>query len=152
VRHLLLAATLAAVFALPLIVLSAPEVIIAVPASPTTESTDLRPAAPSVALTAPTGASLPSRATESAHWSLPSWMTIVRAVWLAGALLLLAQLAVDLLRLYRIRRDGRLWRKGRELMRSLASECGVRRKVEVLLHEGIPGPLTCGMLPKRFNS
>jgi beta-lactamase regulating signal transducer with metallopeptidase domain len=30
-------------------------------------------------------------------------------------------------------------------MQSLASECGVRRKVEVLLHEGIPGPLTCGL-------
>jgi TonB family protein len=27
----------------------------------------------------------------------------------------------------------------------LASECGIRRNVEVLLHEGIPGPLTCGI-------
>jgi hypothetical protein len=30
-------------------------------------------------------------------------------------------------------------------MQWLASECGVRRKVEVLLHEGIPGPITCGI-------
>src|SRR5262249_30933974 len=63
----------------------------------------------------------------------------------AGALLLLAQLAVDLRRLYRTRREGLLWLERRELMQSLASECGVRRKVEVLLHEGIPGPLTFGL-------
>jgi len=145
VRHLLLAATLAAVLVLPLIVWAVPEVIIGVPASQASEPTDLGPAAPTVALTAPMGASLPSRATESAPWSFPSWLTIFRIVWLAGAILLLAQLAVDLRRLYRIRRDGLPWWKGRELMRSLASECGVRRKVEVLLHEGIPGPLTCGI-------
>ena len=145
VRHLLLAATLAAVLALPLIVLAAPEVIIGVPASQASESTDLRPVAQQVALTAPTGDSLPSRATESAPWSLPSWMSIIRTVWLAGAFLLLALLAVDLRRLYRTRREGLLWMGSRELMQWLASECGVRRNVEVLLHEGIPGPLTCGI-------
>src|SRR5262249_23934838 len=145
VRHLLLAATLAAALALPLITWAAPEVIIGVPVSRASESTDLSPAAPSFALTAPTGASLPSRATESPPWSLPSWMTIVRTVWLAGALLLLAQLAVDLRRLYRTRREGLLWMESRELMQWLAGECGVRRKVEVLLHEGVPGPLTCGI-------
>ena len=145
VRHLLPTATLAAVLALPLIVLIGPEVIIGVPASQASESADLRPAAPSVDLTAPTSASLPIRATESASWSLPSWMTIFRTVWLIGAFLLLAQLAVDLRRLYRIRRDGLPWLERRELMRVLASECGIRRNVEVLLHEGIQGPLTCGI-------
>jgi beta-lactamase regulating signal transducer with metallopeptidase domain len=145
VRHLLLAATLAAVLVLPLIVLAVPELTIGVPASQASESTELSPAEPSVAPTAPTIISLPSRATESAPWSLPSWMTIFRAVWLAGAFLLLAQLAVDLRRLYRIRRGGLLWLERRELVRPLASECGIRRKVEVLLHEGIPGPLTCGI-------
>src|SRR5262245_20326586 len=145
VRHLQLTATLASVLALPLIVLAVPELTIGVLAPQAGESADLIPAAPPVALTAPTIASLPSRATGSAPWSLPSWLTIIRTVWLAGALLLLAQFAVDLRRLYRIRRDGLPWWKGRELMRSLASECGIRRKVEVLLHEGIPGPLTCGI-------
>src|SRR5499427_9064251 len=145
VRHLMLAATLAAALALPLITLATPEVIIGVPASQASESTDLGTAAPSVALTATTITSLPSRATERAPWSLPSWLTIFRTVWLAGALLLLAQLAVDLRRLYRTRREGLLWMESRELMRALASECGIRRKVEVLLHEGISGPLTCGI-------
>src|SRR5215468_3735401 len=145
VRHLLLAATLTAVLVLPLIVLAAPEVTIGVSASQTGESIDLRPAAPSVILTAPIGASFPSRATESAPWALPSWLTIIRTVWLAGALLLLARLAVDLRRLYRTRREGLLWMESRDLMQWLAGECGVRRKVEVLLHDGVPGPLTCGI-------
>src|SRR5262249_7442186 len=129
VRHLLLAATLAAVLALPLIALSVPEVIIGVPASQAIESTDLIPSAPPVVLTAPAGAGIPSRATESAPWAFPSWLTIVRAVWLAGVFLLLTQLAVDLRRLYRTRRDGRPWLESRELMRSLVGECGVRRSV-----------------------
>src|SRR5262245_49177354 len=133
VRHLLLTATLAAVLALPLIVLAAPEVTIGVPAPQASESIDLIPAAPPVALTAPTIASLPSRATGSAPWSLPSWMTILRTLWLAGAFLLLAQLAFDLRRLYRIRRDGLPWLERRELMRSLAGESGISRNVEVLL-------------------
>ena len=145
VRHLMLAATLAAALALPLIVLAAPEVIIGVPASQASESADLIPAAPSVALTAATITSLPSRATERSSWSLPSWLTIVRTVWIVGAFLLLALLAVDLRRLYRTRRVGLPWLERRELAQSLASECDVRRKVEVLLHASIPGPLTCGL-------
>jgi TonB family protein len=145
VRHLLLAATLAAVFALPLIVLAVPEVTIGVLPAQASQATDLKPAAPLVELTAPTVTSLPSQATENAPWSLPSWLTIVRIVWLAGAFLLLALLAVDLRRLYRMRREGLLWMESRELIQWLARECGVRRKVEVLLHEGIPGPLTFGL-------
>src|SRR5215471_8225865 len=85
VRHLLLAATLAAVLALPLVALAVPEMTIGVPASSQTgESTDIKSAAPSVALTAPTGAGLPSRATERAPRVFSSWLTIIRAVWLAG--------------------------------------------------------------------
>jgi beta-lactamase regulating signal transducer with metallopeptidase domain len=133
------------VLILPLIILAVPELAIGVPASQAIESTDLGPASSPVALTAPTITSLPSRATESAPWSLPSWITIFRSVWLAGAFLLLAQLAVDLRRLYRTRRGGLPWLERRELMRSLASECGIRRKVDVLLHEGIQGPQTCGI-------
>src|SRR5262245_10358083 len=109
VRHLLLAATLAAVLALPLLIWAAPDVIIGVPASQASECTELSTVAPPVALTAPMSASLPSRATESATWSLPSWVTIIRTVWLAGAFLLLALFAVDLRRLYRTRREGLLW-------------------------------------------
>ena len=146
VRHLLLTATFAAVFALPLIVLAAPEVLIGVPASQVGESiANVKAAAPAAALTTPTGTSIPSPATENASWSARSWITIVRLVWIAGAILLLLHLGVDLWRLHRIRRDGLPWPEQRELMQSLTTECGIRRSVEVLLHEGILAPLTYGL-------
>lgn len=146
VRHLLLTATFATVLAVPLIVLAAPEVLIGVPASQAGESiTAVKAVAPPAALTSPTGASLPSPATESASWSASSWITIVRMLWIAGAILLLLQLGVDLWRLYRIRRDGLPWPERRELMHSLTTECGIRRPVEILLHEGILAPLTYGI-------
>lgn len=146
VRHLLLTATFAAVFALPLIVMVAPDVIVGVPATQAAESiTNAKAATPSVALIPPASTSLRRPATESAPWSAPSWITVVRMVWMVGAILLLLQLAVDLWRLYRIRRDGLPWPERRELMHSLATECGLRRSVEVLLHEGILAPLTYGM-------
>ncbi|MEK6322879.1 MAG: M56 family metallopeptidase [Acidobacteriota bacterium] len=146
VRHLLLTATFATVFALPLIVLTAPEVMIGVPVSQAGESiTAPKAVTPSDALTPPPSSNLPSRATESASWSALSWITIIRLAWIAGAMLLLAQLAIDLWRLYRIRRDGLPWPERRDLMQSLITECGIRRPVEILLHEGILAPLTYGV-------
>ena len=58
---------------------------------------------------------------------------------------MLLHLGVDLWRLYRIRRDGLPWPERRELMQSLTTESGIRRSVEVLLHEGILAPLTYGV-------
>ena len=146
VRHLLLTATFATVFALPLIALTAPEVRIGVPVTSAGESiTNVLPATPTVALTPAASSIFPSRATENASWSVPSWITIVRLVWIAGAILLLLQLGADLSRLYRIRRDGLPWPEQRDLMQSLTSECGIRRSVEILLHEGTLAPLTYGI-------
>src|SRR5262249_17512196 len=80
-----------------------------------------------------------------ASWPTISWITIARMVWLCGALMLLFQLGLELWRLRRIRRDGLPWPERDELMRTLAHECGVKRPIELLLHEGILAPLTCGI-------
>ena len=146
VRHLLLTATFATVFALPLIALTAPEVTIAVSVAQAREPVpNITAVTPSVVPLSTTSSSQPNRATEHPSWSAPSWITIVRLVWVAGAILLLLQLGVDLWRLYRIRRDGLPWTERRELMQSLTAECGIRRSVEILLHEGILAPLTYGI-------
>ncbi len=50
-----------------------------------------------------------------------------------------------LLRLRRIHRTGIPFLKRCRLAQPLAIECGVRRPVDVLLHEGIAAPITCGM-------
>src|SRR6266540_2128633 len=84
------------------------------------------------------------RALESGLWSVLSWPAIARFVWIAGAVLLFAPLAISLWSLRRLRRDGLPWPELRGHMQSLAAECGVRRAVEVLVHEDISAPLTCG--------
>jgi len=146
VRHLLLSTTFATLLALPLIIFTAPAVTIEVPVSRTSDSTAASRVAPQPDVFIPPTSSGPARRTPgSSHWSAPSWLTMIRAGWIAGAMLLLALLAVDLWRLRRIRRKGLPWPELRMLTQSLVDESGVRRSVEVLLHEEIPAPLTCGV-------
>ena len=144
VRHLLLAATFAALLALPLLTLTIPGVLIEVPASRGGGSTPAAGAAPASVVT-PASRGLGRRAPESDGWSAPTWPVLFRAGWIAGAGLLLGSLAVNLWRLRRLRRGGRPWPGLRELTQALAAECGVRRSVEVLVREDIPAPLTCGV-------
>jgi len=59
--------------------------------------------------------------------------------------MLFVSLAVAFWRLRRIRRNCLPGPGLRDLAHSLAAECGVRRSVEVLLHEDIAAPLTCGV-------
>jgi beta-lactamase regulating signal transducer with metallopeptidase domain len=147
VRHLLLTATFVTVFALPLIALTAPEVVIGVPvAQATVTETVTIPSTPRIVpAPAPLSVDLPGPVNVTASWSAPSWIAMIRLVWLAGAILLATQLGVELWRLHRIRRDGLPWTERREFMKSLSAESGIRRPVEVLLHEGILAPLTYGI-------
>ncbi len=146
VRHLLLATTTATLLALPFIVLTAPRVTIEFPVSHTSNSVAVsRAVLPSEAIVPSTSSGLESRTTVSGHSFLPPWPTVFRSVWIAGAMLLIVLLAVDLLRLRRIHRNGLPWPELRGLMQSLATECGIRRSVEVILHEDIPSPLTYGI-------
>jgi len=146
VRHLFLTATFAAAFALPLVVLFAPQVSIGVEVpqthAPIIEAPSTQPAiATSTTSNDDTRAARPA----VASWPAISWITIARSVWLCGALMLLFQLGLELCRLRRIRRDGLPWPERDELMRTLAHECGVKRPIELLLHEGILAPLTYGI-------
>ncbi|MFN2637731.1 MAG: M56 family metallopeptidase [Gemmatimonadaceae bacterium] len=126
VRHLLMAATFGTVLVLPLIVGVVPAITIHVPTA----------AAERVASIA---------SNEASSRSLPSFATLLRSVWAAGTTLLLVLLAIDLRRLRRIRRSGLPWPAQNDLLRSLAVTSGVRRSVDVLLHEAVSAPLTCGV-------
>jgi len=147
VRHLLLMSTFATVSALPLVVLAAPEVLIGVPVPRAAETiTHSAPPTPPAAAIEPTTSRSPvSQVSQSTSSFVPSWIAMARVVWFAGAVLLLLQLGVDLWRLYRIRRHALPWPERRQLMWSLADECGVRRSVEILLHESMVSPLMCGV-------
>ena len=56
----------------------------------------------------------------------------------------LLPLAANLWRLHRLRRNALPWPEMQQRVRLLAAEHGVRRPVEILLHEETPTPLMCG--------
>ena len=144
VRHLVLVVTFGMLLVLPLVMLTAPRVTIDVPVSRAIESipaTSAPPASGPVALRANPGRPQP----ENGQWSFPSWPQIVRLIWVGGTVILFLSLAAALWRLRRIRRDGLPWPELSELTQPLAAGCGIRRSIEVLLHEDIPAPLTCGV-------
>ena len=146
VRHLLLTATFAALIILPLMILAVPEVAIVVSLPQSVKPIETSSAIPpSSALQPSTSNRSASQTAVSEHWSGPSWITIIRLGWIAGAAILLLPLGIDLWRLSRIRRSGLPWLEMREIIQSMAAECGVRRSIEILLHEDVPAPFTCGV-------
>ena len=140
VRHVALTAVFAALLALPVVMATVPQIAIDIPvASARTAEVFASPSPYSAGVAAPDIATLAPRGRE-----MPSWTSVARAVWIGGAMLQLEFLGLHLFRLRRIRREGIPWLEGRDSTRSLALERGISRPVEVLLHEGIPAPITCG--------
>jgi len=140
-RHALLAATFGFLLALPIVSAIAPPVGIVLRSA---EERSL--AKPFLRQTQ--AASLARRADdlrarpESPQWSAP---VLLLAVWIAGAALFLLQAASGLRQVLRFRRSGLPWRHGEAIAHSLALNAGVRPRVEILLHEELAGPMTCGV-------
>lgn len=146
VRHFLLATTFVTLLALPLIIRTAPAVTIEVPMyssiePPLASGRPPQPAVPRSLASSDPGSQTP----EQGFWLTQSWAGVIRWGWMAGAMLLLISLGIDLSRLRRIRRDGLPWPELHGLTKSLTIKCGIRREVELLLHEDITSPLTCGV-------
>jgi TonB family protein len=141
VRHALLAVTFGALAALPLISLALPPIRIA-----------LRMAAQAAPIPdGPTGtvaAIAPAEARTAEPTQSPSLRLTPEALllgaWMVGAALFLLPLVVGLWQVRRLRRTGLPWRHGQTIAEGLATEAGVHRRVEVLLHEALAGPMTCG--------
>src|SRR5262249_40069253 len=141
VRHLVLASMFAALAALPLVIAAAPVFSVGIAVTPSKSSQTVA-ATPNPAVIRPSTA-LPAATPRRV---IPSWATILRMLWTGGVILQLGFLGWQLLRLRRMQRAGIPWLEGRDLTRTLAAECGVSRTVEVLLHEEIQAPVTCGAL------
>ena len=146
VRHVWIAATLGSLALLPVVAVMAPDVPIQVPE----RYASLAPSSASPMVTTDERATLIPEATsgsvsrENAASRLPSWPALVRGVWLGGAALALAALALSLVRVRRIRQHGLPRPDLMPLTQSLAREARVRRPIDVLEHEIVPAPLTCG--------
>jgi beta-lactamase regulating signal transducer with metallopeptidase domain len=145
VRHLLLAATFAALMALPIAAVAVPGVIIQVPVA----DANPRIATPSAgrsegAPLPPAAGDLPERSSSAAAIA-PLWPGAVRWGWLVGVAVLCVSLGLAFGRLRRIRRDGLPRPELQALVQTLANQAGIRRPVGVLEHEGVAVPLTCGL-------
>jgi|GEM_PF-1112621 len=141
VRHLLAAATFAAVLAIPLVETAGPAVTVEVPVVPPAVAPAGSPAAETPSVVASRPASPVRRA--AVWWSIGETL---RGVWLLGGLFAFSLLAFDLWKLYRIRRKSTPTLELDGPTRELAAQIGITREVDVLLHEGVGGPLTCGLL------
>ena len=145
VRHAVVAAAFGAALLLPIASIVAPEVHVAVPVlSPTTLPPVFSRVAPiSPVAAAADGARGPALPRQSPAVSLS---VLLLTGWIAGTVIFLAPVMTGLWRIRSLRRRGLPWTRGRSIVDTLALDAGIRRRVELLLHEALPGPITCGVL------
>ena len=147
VRHALLAATFGVTLLLPIAAVLMPPFRLRVPAAPETR-------AAMVPLVSGAGASPgvitvgadPGGITRGRRGSPVSLGDLLLGVWAAGAALFLLPVMVGLWQIRALRRSGLPWRHAPPLVERLARDAGIRRPVEVALHESLPGPMTCGVI------
>jgi bla regulator protein blaR1 len=75
-----------------------------------------------------------------------SAVTLLPAVWLAGVICCLVPVGLGLWQIRRVRRHGLSWHEAQATTNDLARHAGFRRPVDVMVHEAIAGPMTCGVV------
>jgi uncharacterized protein (TIGR03435 family) len=71
---------------------------------------------------------------------------LLRALWLAGAPVFAAPILLALWRAQSLRRSAMAWPPGDVVVRELEDRRGGTRRVQVLRHEGVAAPMTCGFI------
>ena len=145
VRHVLLAASFAALLMLPIASVVVPDVQIAMPAAvqEVISPVDIEPiveTAPAVTAR-PGGTVVPSRMSQYLSLSV-----VLGGVWVAGVIAFLFPVMAGLWQVRSLRRSSLPWADGRIAAEMIAREAGIRRPVDVLLHQSLAGPMTCGVL------
>jgi uncharacterized protein (TIGR03435 family) len=141
IRHALLAATLGTALLLPIAVMLMPPIRLAVPVE-AKQSSLFPPVIVVDANPSRAGADIPAAAPRSPKISLAD---LLLAVWAAGVALFLLPAAIGLWQIRSLRRSAWPWRRGQSMVKSLSLGAGIRRPVEVLLQEALPGPIACGV-------
>jgi beta-lactamase regulating signal transducer with metallopeptidase domain len=146
VRHLLLSSTFGVLLVLPAAAALVPAVLVEIPTSQTTAAIST-PAIVQEQAVSKSGAAVVSDTQTATSKRLSFTAPVMfRTAWAIGAALFLVPFAVALWRLRRARRNAVPWLEARAILDPLAEEAEVRRPVEVLLHDHIPAPVTCGLL------
>jgi uncharacterized protein (TIGR03435 family) len=71
--------------------------------------------------------------------------SLVAATWAVGSAVVLLPLVIGAFQMRRLRRCGLAWPAGRSFAETRAREAGIRRAVDVRLHDSGAGPLTFGL-------
>jgi uncharacterized protein (TIGR03435 family) len=136
VRHAVLAAVFAVLLVLPIASMVVPPVRVVVPVSGAfVETIGATPQVAASTSVGVVGASSVSRR------ALPSAASSLLAGWLCGSLFLLVRVMVGLRQVHTLRRFGLPWPDGQRMVDRLT-----RRRVELLVHESLSAPVTCGVL------
>ena len=140
VRHALLAAAFGVLLALPAASLIVPPVrmVVSAPAP-------VRIASAPIGIPVAVPAAYSSVPAPAPRWKL-SVATILLTGWIAGMALFLSPVLMGLWEVRSLRRRALPWAHGQAVTERLARDAGIGRRVEVLLHEDLPGPMTCGVL------
>ena len=144
VRHLLLLAVCVTVLALPIAALVLPVLAIPLPYHVSVTVPSIVPESDADVAFTPWAEALVTRsATE-----LPESVSVTQLVLIVeglGATLALLPLIAGLWQTRRLRAAARQWSRGQKRIERLVRDAQIRRHVDVLVHDGLPGPVTCGV-------
>ena len=149
VRHALLASAFGVLLALPVVSLIAPPVTIGVPVaagdSVILPSFDFNLLPPLGQIASARLGAAPAQQGWPLRWlaAMPL-STMALYGWFVGIALFAIPVVRGLLQVRSLRRSGLPWRRGQAVAEGLAPH--TRRGIEVLLHESLSGPMTCGVL------
>jgi bla regulator protein BlaR1 len=152
VRHLIFAAAFAALALLPAATAVMPAVPIGV-RFPATSAIEDRASATPLNRTVEAGETLtfPADGPSESHSTSRSWPVLptpmlLTTAWLVGVIGCLMPVALGLRQIRHVRRHGSPWRDAQALTNDLARDAGCCRPIEVMVHEAIVGPMTCGVV------
>ncbi len=147
VRHALLVAMFGVMLLLPAASLLMPPLDVGLPAVIENPTTFLPFENGSAAESSATTAGVGTRvAAITPSVSKRSVSNLLLGSWAAGVVVFLLPVVVGLWQIRSLRRSGLPWRQGQSIVESLALNAGIHRRVEVLLHEALLGPMMCGVV------
>lgn len=147
VRHAILAASFAALLVVPAASLLVPPVRIAIARETAASSPVVRTieVTQTAAPTAEISAGVASPKWQRTQYEV-SFYDLLLAGWIAGVAIFLLRMIAGLWEVHLLRRSGLPWRDGQALADRMNPDPGGHRRVEVLLHESLLVPVTCGVL------
>jgi uncharacterized protein (TIGR03435 family) len=144
-RHLIFVAAFVVLGLLPAARAVGPSILVRLPVAPATAG--MPPVLPlttgELTLVAKTSSEFGTR---SRSWPAISASRLLRAAWLAGAIVCLLPVGLGLWQIRRVRRRALPWRDAQVMADDLACQAGGRRSIDVVLHEAVAGPMTCGVV------